>query len=306
MAESVLPPELAGYTGELRAEEPLSKHTYYRIGGPAQWLAIPRSREDLRLLAAWAAARGIPAFVAGLGSNLLASDQGYPGLMIKASRLDLTIECVEENRLRTGGSVAISSLLRRAGEEGWGGLELWAGIPGSIGGAVAMNAGTHLGESAAIALQVTAWDWDAGMERTYDGAALQFAYRRNLFLPPRAIVLSADWRIQREEPATVRARLDEVLARRKQTQPIDLPSCGSVFKNPRSSGLRAWEVIDRLGLRGHQIGNAQFSPKHPNFIVNLGGARAADVRALIELAQTRARAELSVELETEVVSLGPS
>jgi UDP-N-acetylmuramate dehydrogenase len=133
---------------------------------------------------------------------------------------------------------------------------------------------------------------------------MAFDYRRNLFLPREHVVTGVTWRIDREEPMEVRKRIDETLERRKSTQPVDFPSCGSVFKNPRSAGLRAWEVVDKLGLRGHRIGGAQFAPKHSNFIINLGSARAEDVRGLIELAKRRARAELGVELEEEVKYLG--
>jgi UDP-N-acetylmuramate dehydrogenase len=130
-------------------------------------------------------------------------------------------------------------------------------------------------------------------------------YRKNLFLPKDSLVTETEWAIRQEEPSQVKGRLDEVLARRKATQPIDQPSCGSVFKNPRESGLSAWQIVDRLGLRGHRIGGAEFSPKHSNFIVNVdvGNAKASDVRALIDLAKTRAKAELGVDLSEEVIYL---
>jgi UDP-N-acetylmuramate dehydrogenase len=293
------------FAGHLLFDEPLAKHTYYRIGGPAVLLAIPKTREDLEFLREGLAATGVPLFVLGFGSNILASDAGFSGVVVRTSRINLEIELeagVEgEPLLRTGGSVAISTLLRRASTEGWAGLEFLTGVPGSVGGAVVMNAGTHLGEAAGSLFDVDWIDLRAGgSDRRFEGSDLKYQYRKNFYLPGDGIVWSARWRIRRDEPARVKAVIDETLARRKATQPLEFPSCGSVFKNPKESGLSAWQVIDRLGLRGHRIGDAQFAEKHSNFIVNLGSARAADVRALIELAKTRAKEELGVGLEEEV------
>lgn len=301
----------AGFGGTLLFDEPLSRHTYYRIGGPALVLASPRSAEDLAWLARGIAATKVRTFVLGMGSNLLVSDEGFPGLVIRANRVNLDVSPVSEEqgriRLRTGASVAISSLLRRASQEGWGGLEFLTGVPGSVGGAVFMNAGTHLGESGSRLRSVEAFSLTDSSLVTISGNELRFEYRRNLFLPPGALVFAAEWEVDREEAASVKARIDETLARRKSTQPIDYPSCGSVFKNPKGDhsrkGKHAWQVVDELGLRGHRIGDAQISEKHSNFIINLGNARASDVRALIDLVKSRAAAELGIQMEEEVVYL---
>src|SRR6185437_2485027 len=169
-----------------------------------------------------------------------------------------------------------------------------------------MNAGTHLGETQSRLRQVEALLLTAkGVElRVFAQDELKFQYRKNLFLPPEALVWSAEWEIDREDPSVVKERIDQTLQRRKQTQPIDFPSCGSVFKNPKESGLSAWQVLDKLGLRGHKIGQAEISEKHSNFIVNHGGAKAADVRGLIDLAKTRALNELGIRLHEEVIYLG--
>jgi UDP-N-acetylmuramate dehydrogenase len=151
-------------------------------------------------------------------------------------------------------------------------------------------------------VQVTAFSLGNGSTRDYGLEDFKFAYRHNLFLKPDEIVLSAEWNVTSADPAAVKAKIDETLARRKATQPVDYPSCGSVFKNP--PGEKSWAIIDKLGLRGHRIGDAQIAEKHSNFIINLGAARAADVRALIELAQRRAREELGITLEEEVMYLG--
>ncbi len=301
-----------GFSGQLSFDEPLSKYTYYRIGGPASILAIPKGREDLVWLANAIRETRVPFFILGAGSNLLVSDQGYAGLIIRCSRINLDIDRLDSDAgydgIRTGGSVAISTLLRRAVQEGWGGLEFLTGIPGSIGGVVRMNGGTHLGEAQDrlrrldvfhLSEETGAW----GVE-SIDRAGFKFSYRRNHFLPRSSIVLAADWEIRPEPPAKVKAVIDETLSRRKSTQPVDYPSCGSVFKNPKESGMSAWQVVDKLGLRGHRIGDAQFAEKHSNFIINHGSARAADVLALIELAKKRARDELGVTLEEEVIHLG--
>ena len=285
---------------EVFPEEPLWKHTYYRIGGPARFLAIPRSREDLQELGQMIRDSGSKYVFLGLGSNCLMPDEGFDGYVIKTGRLNLEVTA-EGSRLTTGTSVAISSLLRRACREGWGGLEFLTGIPGSVGGAVRMNAGTHLGETVTRLRRVEAFDFKSLSAVTYLGEALHFEYRKNLFLPPTTLVYSAEWEITPGDPATLKSLMDLTLARRKATQPLDFPSCGSVFKNPKSSGRQAWQVIDQLGLRGHRIGNAQIAEMHSNWILNLGGARAADVRALIDLIQRRAREELGIEMEAEVV-----
>jgi UDP-N-acetylmuramate dehydrogenase len=247
-----------------------------------------------------------------MGSNLLIADEGFDGVIVKAAKLNLEIEPQAPDpqtgrvRIRTGASVAISSFLRRACLEGWGDLEFLTGIPGSIGGAVFMNAGTHLGETCERLRAVEYFDLqgEGGKVTRVEGSGLGYQYRKNLYLPPAAVVWAAEWETKAESAVHVKEIIDQTLARRKATQPIDLPSCGSVFKNPRASGLSAWQVIDELGLRGHRIGGAEFSPKHCNFIVNVGGARSGDVHGLIQLAKAKARERLGIELEEEVRYVG--
>jgi UDP-N-acetylmuramate dehydrogenase len=293
------------FSGTLAWGEPLARHTYYRIGGPAGCLANPKTREDLLWLRRGIGESGVRSFVLGLGSNLLASDAGFDGVVVKCGRVNLETEVVSPEILRVGGSVAISTLLRRAAQEGWGGLQFLTGIPGSMGGVVFMNGGTHLGElkDRVLKVDVVALHGPTA-EVSFEGDALKFQYRKNLFLPEGAIVWSADLRFDPGAPAQVKAAIDELLVRRKATQPVDLPSCGSVFKNPKQHGVSAWQVVEQLGLRGHRMGGAQISEKHGNFIVNTGGATAADVSGLIQLVKSRARAELGIELEEEVRYLG--
>jgi len=295
------------FHGEVRLNEPLSKHTYYRIGGPAPVMLFPKDVSGLRWIEEGLKATGAASFVLGLGSNLLVSDSGFDGVVIKTSRLDLNIQAQENTEgwtVRTGASVAVSSLLRRAAQEGWAGFEALAGVPGSVGGVIVMNAGTHLGEAQERLVRVGAILRHSLQEKIWTRSEMSFEYRKNLFLPAEALVSWAEWRMEKKDPSVVKKLIDETLERRKSTQPVDYPSCGSVFKNPRESGLRAWQVVDKLGLRGHRLGNAQFAEKHSNFIINLGGASAADVRGLIDLAKLRAQNELGVTLEEEVKFLG--
>lgn len=302
---------VAGGLGEdVRRDEPLRRHTYYRIGGPASLLVAPRSMEALRAVETAARDEDVPVHPIGLGSNFIALDAGYPGVVVKLTRLDLGIERLAEDRLRTGCSVAVSTLLRHATQQGWGGLEFLTGVPGSMGGVVAMNAGTHLGEAKdrilAVELLRPAARTGELEPLRLEGSDLRFEYRHNLFLQPGDRVVSCEWRITPEDPAAVKALVDLTLSRRKASQPVEFPSCGSVFKNPHAHGLRAWEVVEKLGLRGHRVGNAQISEKHPNFIVNLGEASASDVLALIALVKKRALEELGIPLEEEVRVLSPT
>lgn len=303
------------FSGELFFNEVLSRYTYFQIGGPATVVAVPRSITDLQWLTEAIRSTGIPLFIMGKGSNLLVSDSGFDGLVVRTHRLNLEIEKRGASQndtsfsVRTGASVANSTLLRKAAQEGWKGLEFLTGIPGAVGGAVFMNAGTHLGESQERLLKVKYFPLledkkGSGDLCTKEGDALKFTYRKNLFLPAGALVYSAEWRVEQGDPAEVKALIDQTLARRKATQPVDFPSCGSVFKNPKEWGLSAWQVVDRLGLRGYRVGAAQFAEKHSNFILNLGGAKASDVRALIELAKSRAKSEWGIILEEEVIYLG--
>lgn len=289
------------FSGEIFYGEPLSKHTHFKIGGPAAALAIPRSTEDLIALGKFLNREKAPAYIFGLGSNLLVRDGGVNALFIKTTKLPATIDH-EVGGIRVGAGVSVAALLRRAANEGWDGFEAISGVPGTLGGVVAMNAGTHLGEAAARILEVRTINLAKPelpiLTRTKD--ALVFSYRRNHFLEPLEIVIDSLWTFTAENPSKIREKLEALYQRRKETQPLDYPSCGSVFKNPIESGMRAWEVIDRLGMRGHQIGNAQISAKHPNWILNLGEAKASDVIALIGVAKDRAKTELGITLVEEV------
>ena len=293
------------FGGDFRQNETLASHTYYRIGGPADLLLVPRSLDDLKWISEGIQKTGCEYFVLGAGSNLLVSDDGFRGVILKTGKLNLEIE--ESNGiLRTGASIAVATLLRKAAAQGWKGIEFMAGVPGTMGGVVTMNAGTYLGEAKDRVHAVEYFQPRSFGSNPVRIASseMKFEYRKNLFLPDDAFIWAVEWKIEKATPEEVKALIDEPLEKRKKAQPVEFPSCGSVFKNPLSQGFRAWEVMDRLGLRGRRIGNAQFSEKHPNFIINLGNARAVDVRALIDLAKSEALSRLNVTLEEEVRYLG--
>jgi len=285
------------FQGEFLPNEPLSKHTYYKIGGPATLLLIPETLESLSWIQEGLKLMECDFNIIGLGSNLLISDKGLDSLVIKTSKINSKIELLNETTIRVGAAVTVTSLLRVASQSGWAGLEWMTGIPGNVGGVVSMNAGTHLGEAKNSLIRVETFHLTRGLE-IFTDQQIRYEYRKNLFLEREHLITQADWRIARSNADSVKTLIQETLARRKSTQPLEYPSCGSVFKNP--AGKKAWEVLDALNLRGHQIGQAQFSKKHPNFIVNLKGALASDVWALIVLAKERAHTELGIELQEEV------
>lgn len=292
----------ASFAGSIEYEAPLSKASYYRIGGPAEVLVTPKTFEDLDLVHRAIRETGSRFFILGWGSNLLFSDAGYRGIVIRMKHLFTQIDEKSAGVLSVGASVGGSTLLRRAQDKGYGGLYHLTGIPGSLGGMVAMNAGTHLGEMKDSCMSVQYVNLTHESLQVIDKKLGEgdFSYRHNHFLSANDLVIGAELKYIEEDPAKVKHQIDELYQRRKQTQPVDYPSCGSVFMNPRESGMHAWQVIDRLGLRGHRIGNAQFAEKHSNFIINLGDAKATDVKGLIDLAKTRAKVELSIELREEV------
>ena len=298
--------DFEGFSGTVEFDALLSKSTFYRIGGPAKVLATPKNFSDLQIIHRFIRKHQLRFFILGWGSNLLFSDQGFDGVVIRMKHLFTEIEKIGENKLKLGASVGGSTLLRQAQEKGYQGLSLLTGIPGSVGVMVAMNAGTHLAEMKDICLSVESIDLSRD-ELTIQTHAVQpssFSYRRNHFLSASDLVISCTVKYQAGEPSAIKKEIDELYQRRKQSQPVDYPSCGSVFMNPKGGpdqkGMHAWQVIDQLGLRGHRIGNAQFAEKHSNFIINLGGALATDVKSLIDLAKARAKNELNIELHEEV------
>lgn len=280
------------------ADVPLAKRTYWRVGGPADALVFAGDLDELCRLQQLAAAHAVPVFPLGVASNLLVSDAGVRGLVLVLDRALAEIGLAEE-RVVAGAGARLSVLLARAKTNGWTGLEWAAGIPGTVGGAVRMNAGSALGECKdALVDVVVAVD---GAPRTLSLADLNMSYRTT-HLPSGAIVASARFQPTGGDAAASEARVSEFLAKRKATQPLDLPSCGSTFRNPQ--GDAAGRLIEASGLKGFTVGGAQVSLKHANFVVNLGGATATDIRRVIEHVEDTVSAAQGVHLEREVIYAG--
>jgi UDP-N-acetylmuramate dehydrogenase len=262
--------------GELRTNEPLSKHTSWRVGGPAELFFVPASLEDLSLFLHELDAR-IPVFWLGVGSNLLVRDGGIPGVVIAAARVLRTLERAGDYQVRAGSGVPCTQLARQCIRWKLGPSEFFAGIPGSVGGALAMNAGAHGGETWDRVESVRTIDRDGAIHERAPGD-YKVGYR-SVSGPANEWFVEALFRFDPEVVPSIET-LDAMLERRKATQPLGLPSCGSVFRNP--PGDHAARLIEAAGLKGHSIGGAEVSAKHANFIINTGTATAADIEELIE------------------------
>jgi len=290
---------------EVRLQEPMARHVTFGVGGPADLYAIARTEEQLRLAYAAGRLHGLPVFVFGSGSNILIGDGGIRGLTIE-NRTD-AIDGPAQNgtglKARVASGVSFASLARRFSAAGYGGIEWACGIPGSLGGAVFSNAGAY-DHSLSNVIKGARLADAGGIVRELSREELDLSYRDSAFARGEitdAVVLTVDLRLEQGDPGTLKARVKEFDRLRKAAQPPGR-NCGSVFKNP--PGHPSWWYVDQVGLRGHRSGNAQISELHSNFILNLGGAKAGDIMALIELTQASVRQRFRVELEPEVAFVG--
>ncbi len=281
---------------ELRANEPMSRHTAFRIGGPAELMALPKSLNEVQAVLKAARGSGIQPFFLGNGSNLLVADGGYPGLVVKLTGDFDQIREVSCG-LEAGSAVLLPRLAKRALELSLTGLEFSSGIPGSVGGAITMNAGAYGGEMTQVLEEVTFLD-EAGEVCTLPASECGFGYRKSIFSSRKCLILGARFRLDRGDPYAIQARMDELTAKRREKQPIDLPSAGSTFKRP--PGYFAAALIDQCGLKGLAVGGAQVSEKHAGFVVNRGGATCADVLELVRQVKEQVLQQTGVELEMEV------
>ena len=278
-------------------DEPMSRHTSFRIGGPAKRMACPASGEQLVLLMGFAQERGIRTLVIGNGTNLLAPDEGLDALVIDTSAAMHAMEARGDGRISAAAGVSLARLADFACRQGLTGLEFAHGIPGTLGGAVCMNAGAYGGEMRQVLESVTALFPDG--VRTLRLEELDLGYRHSLFTDhPEAVVLSAVVHLQPGDPETIRAQMRQLMDRRKASQPLEWPSAGSTFKRPE--GYFAGTLIEQCGLKGLTVGGAQVSEKHAGFLINTGGATCADVMELIRQVQERVWTEKGVRLEPEV------
>ncbi len=281
---------------ELRVNEPMSRYTTFRIGGPAALMALPKTVEEAKTAVKTAREMGIEPFFLGNGSNLLVADGGYPGFVVKLTG-DFD-EIREVNRgLEAGSAVLLSRLSNTLAGRGLAGLEFASGIPGSVGGAVTMNAGAYGGELGQVLESATFLD-EEGEICTLPASECDFGYRHSIFSNRKCLILEARFQLEPGDPAAIKARMDELAAKRREKQPLEYPSAGSMFKRP--PGHFAAALIDQCGLKGLTVGGAQVSEKHAGFVVNRGGATCADVLELVRQVKERVLRQTGVELEMEV------
>ncbi|MCK8827142.1 UDP-N-acetylmuramate dehydrogenase [Natroniella acetigena] len=286
--------------GEVLFSEPLKKYTSFKIGGPAEVLVIPKDTDDLQSLISYLSRYTIPYQILGNGTNLLISDQGLSKVVIKMTDLFNWIK-FEGNKIRAGAGTKLPVIAKKAAERGLSGLEFAAGLPASVGGAVIMNAGAgNLGSIGDLITQVKVIS-PTGKLKQYQRNELDFSYRQSSLQEKEEIVLEVELELRSADKESVHNKIQELLLKRKQTQPLAMPNAGSVFKNP--PGDSAGRLIDQAGGKGLRVGDAQVSTKHANFIVNLGTASAQDVLDLICKVKRLVDDRCGVKLETEIVYL---
>ena len=292
--------QIADYLPDLRVEcdEPMSRHTSFRIGGPARRMAFPERGEQLVLLMGFAEDCGARPLVIGNGTNLLAPDRGLDRLVVNTSAMSRVELGPEPYTIQAEAGVSLARLADFACKQGLTGLEFAHGIPGTLGGAVCMNAGAYDGEMKQVVRSVTLLFPEEGV-RTLSCEEMDFGYRHSLLSDrPDGVVLSAVLRLAEGNEEETREKMRSLMVRRKASQPLEYPSAGSTFKRP--TGYFAGTLIDQCGLKGLTVGGAQVSEKHAGFVINLGGATCADVTELIRKVQDRVWTEKCVRLEPEV------
>lgn len=294
---------LTSLLGErIEFDVPLSKHTALRIGGPADAIATPASREELARVLALCHEQGLPFRVLGAGFNVLVRETGLRGLTLRLKKLRSIESIDDDTALLVEAGASHATITRFCVEHGLTGLEFGAGIPGTLGGWLAMNAGIGVREMKDVVLEIEYLEACGSPLRWVGRSELDFRYRALQGLPQNAVLTRAKLRVAASERASVQAEIDRLLAHRQATQPTDIPSCGSVFRNP--PGDFAGRLIEACGLKGLRSGGAQISDVHANFIVNRGGANARDVLDLIERTRKTVEAKTGVLLVTEVQILG--
>ena len=294
---------------ELRREEPMSRHTSFRVGGPVPVMALPKNEAEVQQVLSVAALEfGVRPFFMGKGTNLLVSDEGADLLVMKAcdglNRLELLPEGEWPGRrtILAGSGVSLARLSKFALEQGLAGLEFAQGIPGSVGGGVYMNAGAYGGEMSQVVSSVSSVSCPSE-EFVREYVNPQFSYRHSQFQGQDDFILRACFSLEPEDPAEIKAKMEDFAQRRREKQPLEYPSAGSTFKRPApvdGQPVYAAALIDQCGLKGLTVGGAQVSEKHAGFVVNRGGATCADVLELVRQVRERVLRETGVELEMEV------
>ena len=282
---------------ELRFEEPMAKHTSFRIGGPAEVMAFPKTAEELSEILKKSALLDCKPAILGAGTNVLAPDEGVRGLVICLKDCLDFVEQTDETHIRVAAGVSMARCATYAANLSLSGLEFAHGIPGSVGGGVYMNAGAYGGEICDVCTQVEVMDM-SGALHTYPAEEMQFSYRHSRIEESGGIVVSATFALTHAPEEEIRGKMQDFMACRRKSQPLDLPSAGSAFKRP--VGGYAAALIDEAGLKGYRVGNAAVSEKHAGFVVNLGGATAADVRKLLQDVAEKVMENSGILIEPEV------
>ncbi|MBR0307994.1 MAG: UDP-N-acetylmuramate dehydrogenase [Mogibacterium sp.] len=281
-------------------DEPMSRHTSFRIGGPAEALVLAADEAELSAVLSAVTPTGAEHMIIGNGSNLLVSDEGYPGIMIKLAGdfESITRSAEDPNRVRVGAAVLMSRTAAFLTENGLSGFEFASGIPGSIGGAVFMNAGAYGGEIKDVVRSVRVMAPDGSNAREISGEDMAFSYRHSRAQDEDMLILSAEMELTEDDPAAVAERVADLAARRNAKQPVSYPSAGSTFKRP--VGGYAAALIEQSGLKGYKVGGAEVSEKHSGFVINTGGATCEDVLAVMRHVREKVYADSGIMLEPEV------
>lgn len=282
---------------DLRFNEPLAKHTSFRIGGAAEAMAFPKSVQELQTVLHTAALLDSKPVILGAGTNVLAPDAGLPGLVICLKDCMGGMERLDGNKIRVGAGVTMSRAAVFAANHGLGGLEFAHGIPGTVGGGVYMNAGAYGGDISQVCVSAEVMDFSGNLE-TYSADALRFSYRQSILEERELVIVSAVFQLEEKDPVEIKDKMKELLSKRSASQPLDLPSAGSAFKRP--VGGYAAALIDQSGLKGFQVGQAAISRKHAGFAVNLGDATAEDVRELLAQVSDKVFEDSGIRLEPEI------
>lgn len=291
--------DLAGMEHVLK-DEPMSRHTTFRVGGEAEYLVEVPDAEAMAAMIKRFNQIGIPYYVIGNGSNLLVGDKGIKGFVLDTSARMRKME-VQEERIIVEAGELLSRVAKEAKEHSLTGMEFAAGIPGTIGGALVMNAGAYDGEMKQIVERVTVVSTE-GEILELDNDTMEFGYRYSILKDRPFVVLRAVLKLQKGDAGEIQAKMDDFAERRRQKQPLEYPSAGSTFKRPE--GYFAGKLIMDAGMRGFRVGDAQISEKHCGFVINIGHASAADISELMDEAAERVKGQFGVRLEPEVIKIG--
>ena len=299
---------------QILENEPMKRHTSFKVGGAARYFAKAESLGDLKKALDLAREKGIPFFILGNGTNLLVSDKGFDGVIVTLARDFSSIEDLGNGAFKVGAAIPLGRFARSVLKQGFAGIHKLAGIPGTLGGAIYMNAGAYGQEIGNCCTAVTVLDSD-GNTREYAASECEFGYRQSIFQKNSAIILSATFQLPTaaslgKTTADLEAELAECMAKRKASQPLNMPNAGSTFKRlsvgaaDTPAQIAPGYYIEQAGLKGYRIGGAEVSTVHANFIVNAGGATASEIKQLSEFVQQKVAEKFGIELHREIILLG--